>query len=147
MHRIGYHFPSSIVARACTSLGIDLSRDGRVLHNQHDLEAAARPKPRNRKWQKLLADNASKPGLSQAAIDTQAREAIKDLFPKIPPKDLHDIVTHAFELVGYFPCLNCDTETSLGYKTRWSCRRPYSVASKACPACSSCSYSTQLYTI
>ncbi|MCJ1243502.1 hypothetical protein MMC30_000699 [Trapelia coarctata] len=98
MHRIGYHFPSSIVARACTSLGIDLSRDGRVLHNQQDFEAAPRPKARNRKWQKLLAENASKPGLSQAAIDTQAREAIKDLFPKIPQKDLHDIVTHAFEL-------------------------------------------------
>jgi len=88
------------VARACTSLGIDLSRDGRVLHNQQDFEAAPRPKARNRKWQKLLTENASKPGLSQAAIDTQAREAIKDLFPKIPQKDLHDIVTHAFELVG-----------------------------------------------
>ena len=37
--------------------------------------------------------------VSQAAIDTQAREAIKDLFPKIPSKDLHQIVKHAFELV------------------------------------------------
>ena len=147
MHRIGYHFPSSIVARACTSLGIDLTRDGRVLHNQRNWEVTARPKPRSRKWQKLLAENASKPGLSQAAIDTQAREAIKDLFPKIPQKDLHDIVTHAFELVGYIPCVNCGADILLGYTTRRSRRRSQAFPPKASPACSSCSYSAQLHAI
>ena len=46
-----------------------------------------------------MASISTQPELSQATIDTQAREAIKDLFPKIPQKDLHDIVTRAFEKV------------------------------------------------
>ena len=102
VHRIGYHFPSSIVARACTSLGIDLSRNGRVLHNQAGLsldsgleQALERRNVFNPRTQEILH-----PRDSQASIDTQAREAIKDLFPKIPMKDLHAIVTRAFEKVS-----------------------------------------------
>ncbi|MCJ1431914.1 hypothetical protein MMC27_001270 [Xylographa pallens] len=99
VHRIGYHFPSSIVGRACLSLGVSLSRDGRVLRHQHDWIAdEARSRHQNGTRLNLLAHNASNTKLSQATIDTQAREAIKDLFPKIPDKDLRDIVTHAFEL-------------------------------------------------
>ena len=100
MHRIGYHFPSSVVARACTSLGINLSRDGHVLHQHHDWTATEVPKHRHGKKQKLLGKTLAKAHLSQATVDTLAREAIKDLFPNIPPKDLHEIVIHAFELVG-----------------------------------------------
>ncbi|MCJ1392242.1 hypothetical protein MMC18_005109 [Xylographa bjoerkii] len=99
VHRIGYHFPSSVVGRACLSLGVDLSRDGRVLRHQHDWIAdKARPRHQHRTRLNLLTHNTSNTKLSQATIDTQAREAIKDLFPKIPDKDLRDIVTHAFEL-------------------------------------------------
>ena len=87
------------MGRACTSLGIDLSRDGHVLYKQQNWAAEVSLKQRNGKKQKGQQDLPLKPGLSQATIDTQAREAIKDLFPNIPPKDLHDIVTHAFEVV------------------------------------------------
>ncbi|MCJ1283832.1 hypothetical protein MMC26_003163 [Xylographa opegraphella] len=99
VHRIGYHFPSSTVDRACLSLGVSLSRDGRVLRHQHDwIEDAARSRDQNGTRLNLSAHNTSSTKLSQATIDTQAREAIRDLFPKIPDKDLRDIVTHAFEL-------------------------------------------------
>ena len=86
------------MGRACLSLGVDLSRDGRVLRYQHDWAVDnAQPAQEHRTRLNLLNQNSSK--LSQATIDTQAREAIRDLFPKIPDKDLRDIVTHAFELV------------------------------------------------
>lgn len=100
VHRIGYHFPSSVVGRACLSLGIDLSLDGRVRQHQQDSVANdARPSHQHGKKLELLGANISTSDVSQATIDTQAREAIKDLFPKIPARDLHVIVTHAFELV------------------------------------------------
>jgi len=38
--------------------------------------------------------------LTQAVIDTQAREAIKDLFPKIPLEDLHIVIGRSFQKVG-----------------------------------------------
>ena len=38
--------------------------------------------------------------LSQAVVDSQAREAIMDLFPNIPPRDLHEIVSRAFDMVS-----------------------------------------------
>lgn len=38
--------------------------------------------------------------VSQATIDTDAREAIRDLFPNIPEKDLVEIVRHAFQKVS-----------------------------------------------
>ncbi|MCJ1401739.1 hypothetical protein MMC11_004956 [Xylographa trunciseda] len=99
VHRIGYHFPSSVVGRACLSLGVDLSSDGRVLRHQHDWIAdRLRPKHQHGTRLNVLAHNTSNTKMSQASIDTQAREAIKDLFPKMPDKDLRDIVTHAFEL-------------------------------------------------
>ena len=44
-------------------------------------------------------DGPSKPALSQALIDSQARDAIHDLFPKIPPRDVHDVLCRAFEQV------------------------------------------------
>jgi len=38
--------------------------------------------------------------LKQAVIDTQAREAIKDLFPKIPVDDLHTVIGRSFQKVN-----------------------------------------------
>ena len=38
-------------------------------------------------------------GLTQAELDSQARDAIKDLFPKIPDRDLHEVVVRAFDKV------------------------------------------------
>lgn len=38
--------------------------------------------------------------LTQATINTEARDAIKDLFPNIPKKDLSQIIKTAFQKVG-----------------------------------------------
>ena len=43
--------------------------------------------------------------MSQREIDSQARDAIQDLFPSIPQRDLDEIVEHAFELVSASPVL------------------------------------------
>lgn len=99
---MGYHFPSIVVERACTTLGVSLSNSGRVLHEQPPLRVKLRS-GRSKKSKKGSADgknDKNKPGLSQAAVDTEAREAIRDLFPKIPEKDLHQIITRAFKKVG-----------------------------------------------
>ena len=98
VHRIGHHFPSSVVGRACLSLGIDLSRSGHVLR-QHELWRPER-QDRKKKGLKLPGKDASDSKLSQAVVDTQAREAIRDLFPKIPEQNMHEIIQHAFELVS-----------------------------------------------
>ncbi|KAL9115294.1 MAG: hypothetical protein Q9187_007329, partial [Circinaria calcarea] len=98
VHRIGYHFPSSVVGRACTSLGIDISRSGQVL--RHHVATSHYPVPQRNARKRQSGPNhseASVPEVSQAAIDTQAREAIRDMFPKIPQQDLRAIVTRAFE--------------------------------------------------
>ena len=38
--------------------------------------------------------------LSQNAINAEARDAIKDLFPNIPKKDLNQIIKTAFQKVS-----------------------------------------------
>ena len=99
---MGYHFPSVVVERACTSLGVSLTSSGRVIHEKPLVNATLRPgRFRKGKRARTEGDDAkNKPGLSQAAVDTEAREAIRDLFPKIPEKDLHQIITRAFKKVS-----------------------------------------------
>jgi len=38
---------------------------------------------------------------SQTTLNTEARDAIKDLFPNIPDKDLNQIISTAFQKVQY----------------------------------------------
>ena len=61
----------------------------------------AEPRKRStlKKKRKLRGDRnvSPKSDVSQATLDTQAREAIRDLFPKIPERDLHAIVARAFQ--------------------------------------------------
>lgn len=115
VHRIGYHFPSTIVDQACTSLGVTLTQSGRVLQSrfafiddqgdsneyQGRRPTKGKGKGKNRKLSPKLDMS-----LSQAVIDTTAREAIKDLFPNIPLKDQKEIVGRAFQKVRqvYFTC-------------------------------------------
>ena len=109
-HRVGYHFPSPTVDKACDSLGVTLTSTGRVLqsHLANLDERNARPTKMNRApvKKKQKAGSRSDPpplfdidSLSQAEIDTQAREALKDLFPNMPGEDLHDIIGRAFQKV------------------------------------------------
>lgn len=80
----------------------------------------------------------------QAVLDTQAREAIKDLFPKMPNKDLHEIVFRAFEKVWsrmFGRCrstLSCPGERPSRYRSR------IAVVS-ACAACCRSAYSSCVY--
>ena len=94
VHRVGWHFPSSVVSRACMSLGIDISQSGRALKRHHKW-----PKEVPRSKQTTKDSKVEGQSQSQVEIDAQAKAAIKDLFPAIPPNDLHQIVDHAFDLV------------------------------------------------
>lgn len=42
---------------------------------------------------------------SQLTINTEARDAIKDLFPNIPQGDLFQIIKTAFQKVSFLTCL------------------------------------------
>ena len=96
MHRIGYHFPSSIVDRACRSLGVTLTLSGHVDKHQQNL---LQDLPQDTRHPGKGVPTQLELQKSQAAIDTEAREAIKDLFPKIPKDEVHEIVLRAFEKV------------------------------------------------
>lgn len=97
-----------MVEKACQSLGVSLTQSGRVVQSNFALlddklpnstlskRKGARKKPRTKGRKESPKFDLS---LSQATIDTQAREAIKDLFPKIPQADLHEIVSRAFQKV------------------------------------------------
>ena len=99
VHRVGYHFPSYIVGTACSTLGVTLNKHGRVAQLPDGQGLSIQTSQKKRKGTQMSDVSASSPELTQAAIDTQARNAIKDLFPNIPEKDLHDIVRRAFEKV------------------------------------------------
>lgn len=42
--------------------------------------------------------------ISQLTINTEARDAIKDLFPSIPQHDLYQIIKTAFQKVSALAC-------------------------------------------
>lgn len=103
VHRVGYHFSSRVVENACLSLGVTLTESGRVLQSSfatlnEELPTRQGKKIKNKGKGK---GRASPPRFdlsqSQATIDTQAREAIRDLFPKIPDSDLHETVSRSFQ--------------------------------------------------
>ncbi|MCJ1461708.1 hypothetical protein MMC07_000306 [Pseudocyphellaria aurata] len=81
------------------SLGVSLSHSGHVLPSNgrrlsiHLRQRAVNKKKNNRGLRQSPVNN----DISQATLDTQAREAIKDLFPKIPDKDIHEIICRAFQ--------------------------------------------------
>ncbi|KAJ5602150.1 hypothetical protein N7510_011684 [Penicillium lagena] len=85
VHRIGYHFPSSVVATACLELGMHLTRSGKVF----PLQTMGKAKDRKR------AD--SEVSVSQITLNTEARDVLKDLFPNIPANDLNQIIKTAFQ--------------------------------------------------
>lgn len=89
VHRVGFHFPSAIVAQVCAQYGITLTSKGVVA----DENAATFRQMRQRgQWED---DNDALK--DQITINTEARGAIKDLFPKIPENDLYTIIKGAFQ--------------------------------------------------
>ncbi|KAJ5138074.1 hypothetical protein N7526_004307 [Penicillium atrosanguineum] len=83
VHRIGFHFPSTVVATACSELGLYLTSAGKAVpfHNLGNLDHPPQ------------ADSE----VSQLTINTEARDAIKDLFPNVPQSDLFQIIKTAFQ--------------------------------------------------
>ena len=85
VHRIGYHFPSTVVAAVCSELGLYLTSAGKAVPF-HTLGALENRPP-------------SDAEVSQEVINTEARDTIKDLFPNIPDNDLFQIIKTSFQKV------------------------------------------------
>ncbi|KAJ5437090.1 hypothetical protein N7445_007975 [Penicillium cf. griseofulvum] len=84
VHRIGYHFPSTVVAAVCSELGFYLTSTGKTVPSTFPTDKIENPKQ---------ADSE----VSQITLNTEARDALKDLFPNIPDKDLNQIIKTAFQ--------------------------------------------------
>lgn len=83
VHRVGYHFPSRVVATACTELGFHVTEKGNVLSMDNFNTASA--------------SGRSGAESSQTVIDKEARDVIRDLFPNIPDDDMGQIIKTAFQ--------------------------------------------------
>ena len=94
VHRIGYHFPSTVVAATCSELGLYLTSTGKAVPF-HTLGALDHHIP---------TDSEA----SQEVINMEARDALKDLFPNIPDKDLFQIIKTAFQKVCPRNSLDCE---------------------------------------
>lgn len=85
------------------SLGISLSQSGQIVIKgrlpTRDISLHTSNTSRRNRNSHGLQDKPAETEESQAALDAQARETIKDLFPKIPDKDLQNIVRQAFKKV------------------------------------------------
>ncbi|TPX24454.1 hypothetical protein DIZ76_013801 [Coccidioides immitis] len=88
VHRIGYHFPSVVVATVCMDRGVFLSSTGKVMPYRH--------LPSHGHVRELMRERRADSEISQTTINAEARDAIKDLFPNIPDKDLNQIIKTAF---------------------------------------------------
>ena len=91
VHRVGYHFPTDIVAKVCSHYGIHLTSSGRVINDQNNGQIVMRV---YQKGQLVLDEKVQ----DQIQINTDAKETIKDLFPNIPDNDLFQIIKTAFQL-------------------------------------------------
>ena len=104
--RVGYHFPSNTVNQACRLLGVKLAKSGKV---DFELESCRNPIRHSRpgasasqmKGKKLAPTTIDlvEDEMSQKELDAQATSAIRELFPRIPEKDIKQIVTRAFRKV------------------------------------------------
>ncbi|KAE8147101.1 hypothetical protein BDV25DRAFT_40453 [Aspergillus avenaceus] len=83
VHRIGYHFPSAIVATVCMDFGLYLTSTGKAMPFQDSSNSKSH--------QHTNSD------VSQITINTEARDVLKDLFPNIPNNDLNQIIKTAFQ--------------------------------------------------
>jgi hypothetical protein len=88
VHRIGFHFPTTVVDEVCAHYGISLSASGTLIKEEDRESFRQRRQGRNQR-----PDDVK----DQITINTEARDAIKDLFPNIPDNDLHQIIKTAFQ--------------------------------------------------
>ena len=100
--RVGYHFPSTVVEQACQLLGITLTRLGHIRDDQRRNTNAynnrsIQSKKDGRKQDAKARESSVGKDMSQEDIDARAASAIRDLFPKIPDKDVKRIIARAFQ--------------------------------------------------
>lgn len=91
VHRIGFHFPTSVVSQVCAHYGIRLTRAGKVIDESKDDKLFMKVY-QNQSGQRPVDEK------DQVTINTDAKQTIKDLFPNIPDKDLFQIIKTAFQL-------------------------------------------------
>ena len=91
IHRVGYHFPTMVVDQVCAHYGIRLNNKGALIDESKD-DALFKRVYQNADGQRPAEEK------DQVTINTEAKQAIKDLFPKIPDNDLFRIIKHAFQL-------------------------------------------------
>lgn len=91
VHRVGYHFPTEVVSQVCTHYGIRLDSSGRLV-GENDTEQLFMKI--SQKGEVVLNESVR----DQVTINTEAKEIIRDLFPKIPDNDLFQIIKTAFQL-------------------------------------------------
>lgn len=80
-----------MVAAVCSELGFYLTITGKTV----PIYAIGRTENHNR------ADSE----ITQVTLNTEARDAMRDLFPNIPDKDLNQIIKTAFQKVRIHPTL------------------------------------------
>ncbi len=77
-------------------LGLHITSSGQIIRSYHsasgELKSGANKTNNKRK-------NSTSSDVSQATLNAEARDAIKDLFPKIPEADLKKIISRAFQKV------------------------------------------------
>ncbi len=88
VHRIGFHFPTVVVDEVCAHYGVNLSANGTLLKEEDRTTFQRTRQNKNRNPEQAK---------DQITINTEARDAIKDLFPNIPDNDLHQIIKTAFQ--------------------------------------------------
>lgn len=91
VHRVGYHFPTEVVSQVCSHYGIRLDSSGRLV-GENDPEQLFMKI--SQKGEVVLNESVR----DQVTINTEAKEIIRDLFPKIPDNDLFQIIKTAFQL-------------------------------------------------
>jgi hypothetical protein len=82
IHRVGYHFPSDVVAEVCHTYGIRITSRGELDNDSKDDEY----------FRRVYENKDAKPApekLDQVTINTEAQQNLTDLFPHIPKKDLY----------------------------------------------------------
>lgn len=104
--RVGYHFPSIIVNEACRLLGSKLPKFGGVdfeLDSGHQstrhTRSSAQAAPATREHKVSAVIDLVEDEMSQEELDAKATSTIRELFPKIPEKDVQQIVARAFRRV------------------------------------------------
>ncbi|KAL8820927.1 MAG: hypothetical protein Q9223_000944 [Gallowayella weberi] len=98
--RVGYHFPRTIVDHACRLLGVKLGKSSNVHLEQEPRQRFprhAKACAQGKRFRINSTIDLVEDEMSQNELNFQAASTIRELFPKIPDKDVQLIVARAFK--------------------------------------------------